>query len=103
MRRQHHGLRRLGDGARVHVPAIDAELEVQVRASGPTRHADLADQLALLNTLALLDVDLGEVGVDRAAATGVADLDDIAEAGVPAGLLRPRRRPRCARQCRGAP
>src|SRR6478672_13079626 len=80
-------LGRLGDRERIVVHAVDAELEVQVRAGGPARGADRADALALLDALALAHVDAAQVGVGRGARAVVLDLHHVAVAVLHAGEL----------------
>src|SRR5688572_16677142 len=82
--RQRQRLAGLGDALRILVIAVDAELEVQVRAGRPAGGADRADARALLDAVPLLHVDARQVRVDRAAIIAVLDLHHVAVAVLPA-------------------
>src|SRR5437867_6878170 len=68
------------DGRPVH-----AHLVVQVRARGASGGADRADRLATAYLLALADVELGEMTVERVEAAAVVDDDETTVASVATG------------------
>src|SRR5690606_304550 len=73
---------------RILVYAIDTEFKVQVRACGPTGRTHGANVLALLNGLALFDVNATQVGIhSHVAGVGVFDKNHIAKAILPTGKL----------------
>src|SRR6185312_4779803 len=65
--------------------AVDTRLVMQMGPGGAAGRADLADDLADVDDLADLDVDLREVAVPRREAVAVVDFDHIAVAAVAAG------------------
>src|SRR5215475_5803442 len=77
-------LARMQELLRVDGIAVDAGFIVQGRAGRTTGRADLADDLADLDALSDLYVDLGEMAVAGREAVAVIDLDHAAVAAAPA-------------------
>jgi hypothetical protein len=65
--------------------ALEAHLEVQVRAGGTTGGTDLGDLLAALDQGTLLDQHFGGVGVTGDQLVAVIDLDQVAVLGMALG------------------
>src|SRR5262249_7720830 len=66
--------------------AVDAGLVMQMRPRGTAGRSDLADDLADLDALPDLDVDLGEMPVARGEAVAVVDFNHPTVTAAPASL-----------------
>src|SRR5581483_7886838 len=77
------------DGHGVHIAAVDQHLEVDVRARGQARRADIADDLALAHLDALADArgEARHVAIGGLVAVGVPDADIVAVLALASGLL----------------
>src|SRR5207248_4666918 len=66
--------------------AVDAHLEVEVRAGAVSRASDVADHVALVHLLAAGDRDRALVTVGGREVAAVVDHDEVAVAGFPAAV-----------------